>query len=457
MTTTDSGSDETRGRTLAVARAAFGHFCDALTSGNWAPFLACLTDDFEFWFPTGRFKGRHAGTAAAADFFAYVSTVYPGGLFVTLDRVMASETSVAFEFRDTGLLFGRDPYANRVVIVLDVRGDHICGYRDVRQRRDALAMLPTSVSVVYVGPRDGLQLEPSFIDTGVKIELVHRIAEAGVRRIEVTSFVSPAAMPQMRDADAVMRGITRRTPGCSVLGAGAEPPRRRTRHGRRHRRAPRRLQRHRGRESPQHRAHDRRVARGTRRHRPHDVGHRASRGSDPGVVRVPIDWRRRTCTHRAPGRPRVRCGRHRGVRGRLVRIRGSARGRVDGRPAACGASRPAHRAAPARHARPRHRQRVRRGPAGRRVVTRRLRGRPGRGRPRCSSARVGQRRVRRSRGFRCEECGVHTGIDAGRLSATARYIAGILGRPLPGRLHSIGTRHDLFAAIAARGPGGTPT
>ena len=75
-------------------------------------------------------------------------------------------------------------------------------------------MLPTSVSVVDVGPRDGLQLEPSFIDTGVKIELVHRIAEAGVRRIEVTSFVSPAAMPQMRDVDAVMRGITR-TPGCT--------------------------------------------------------------------------------------------------------------------------------------------------------------------------------------------------------------------------------------------------
>jgi ketosteroid isomerase-like protein len=130
VTTTASGSDETRARTLAVASAAFGRFADALANGTWAPFLACITDDFEFWFPAGRFKGRHAGKAAAADFFAYVSTVYPGGLFVTLDRVMASETSVAFEFRDAGLLFGREPYANRVVIVLDVRGDRLCGYRE---------------------------------------------------------------------------------------------------------------------------------------------------------------------------------------------------------------------------------------------------------------------------------------------------------------------------------------
>ena len=130
MTTTTSGSDDARDRARRVASAAFAHFADALATGAWAPFLACLTDDFEFWFPTGRFKGRHAGKAAAVTFFDYVSTVYPGGLFVTLDRVMASETSVAFEFRDTGLLFGREPYANRVVIVLDVRDDRICGYRE---------------------------------------------------------------------------------------------------------------------------------------------------------------------------------------------------------------------------------------------------------------------------------------------------------------------------------------
>lgn len=70
--------------------------------------------------------------------------------------------------------------------------------------------LPPSVDIVEVGPRDGLQLEPAFIPTATKVALVEAVARAGVRRIEVTSFVSPAAVPQMRDADEVMRGIARR-------------------------------------------------------------------------------------------------------------------------------------------------------------------------------------------------------------------------------------------------------
>ena len=71
-------------------------------------------------------------------------------------------------------------------------------------------MLPTRVTLVEVGPRDGLQNEKETVDVAVKIELVHRLQAAGLREIEVTSFVSPKWVPQMADNAAVMAGIARR-------------------------------------------------------------------------------------------------------------------------------------------------------------------------------------------------------------------------------------------------------
>lgn len=68
---------------------------------------------------------------------------------------------------------------------------------------------PETVSVVEVGPRDGLQSEPKFVPTDRKIELVNRLIDAGIRHLEVTSFVSPRAVPQMRDAAEVLAGIDR--------------------------------------------------------------------------------------------------------------------------------------------------------------------------------------------------------------------------------------------------------
>ena len=70
-------------------------------------------------------------------------------------------------------------------------------------------MLPTRVTLVDVGPRDGLQNEKETVDAAVKIELVHRLQAAGLREIEVTSFVSPKWVPQMADNAAVMSGIRR--------------------------------------------------------------------------------------------------------------------------------------------------------------------------------------------------------------------------------------------------------
>ena len=71
-------------------------------------------------------------------------------------------------------------------------------------------MLPSRVTLVEVGPRDGLQNEAEPVATADKIELVHRLQAAGCREIEVTSYVSPKWVPQMADNAAVMRGIERR-------------------------------------------------------------------------------------------------------------------------------------------------------------------------------------------------------------------------------------------------------
>ncbi len=73
-------------------------------------------------------------------------------------------------------------------------------------------MLPDKVTIVDVGARDGLQNEPGVVPTEVKIELIQRLADAGLPVVEATAFVSPKWVPQMADHDAVLRGI-RRKPG----------------------------------------------------------------------------------------------------------------------------------------------------------------------------------------------------------------------------------------------------
>jgi hydroxymethylglutaryl-CoA lyase len=70
-------------------------------------------------------------------------------------------------------------------------------------------MLPTHVQLVDVGPRDGLQNEAQPVAAAHKIELVHRLQAAGLKQIEVTSFVSPRWVPQMGDNTEVMAGIQR--------------------------------------------------------------------------------------------------------------------------------------------------------------------------------------------------------------------------------------------------------
>lgn len=67
-----------------------------------------------------------------------------------------------------------------------------------------------SVEIVEVGPRDGLQLEPGVMPTATKIEFIRRLVDAGLRRIEVASFVNPKKVPQMADAEQVLAGLEKR-------------------------------------------------------------------------------------------------------------------------------------------------------------------------------------------------------------------------------------------------------
>jgi hydroxymethylglutaryl-CoA lyase len=90
------------------------------------------------------------------------------------------------------------------------------------------------VRIVEMGPRDGLQNEKQSIPLATKLELIDRLAQAGLREIEATSFVSPKWVPQMADHDALMRALPRRpgvaypvlTPNLqgfeAALAAGAE-------------------------------------------------------------------------------------------------------------------------------------------------------------------------------------------------------------------------------------------
>ncbi len=70
--------------------------------------------------------------------------------------------------------------------------------------------IPSRVKIVEVGPRDGLQNEKQPVPAAIKIELVHRLQDAGLKEIEVTSFVSPKWVPQMADNAEVMAGIHRK-------------------------------------------------------------------------------------------------------------------------------------------------------------------------------------------------------------------------------------------------------
>lgn len=70
--------------------------------------------------------------------------------------------------------------------------------------------LPNSVTIVEVGPRDGLQNEANFVPTEHKIELINCLSQTGLGRIEITSFVHPKAIPQLQDSEEIVKKIERK-------------------------------------------------------------------------------------------------------------------------------------------------------------------------------------------------------------------------------------------------------
>ncbi len=75
--------------------------------------------------------------------------------------------------------------------------------------------LPEAVEIIEVGPRDGFQILPGLIETSLKVQIIESLIQAGIRRMEVTSFVHPKAVPQMRDAGEVIETVRRN--GCECF------------------------------------------------------------------------------------------------------------------------------------------------------------------------------------------------------------------------------------------------
>jgi len=69
---------------------------------------------------------------------------------------------------------------------------------------------PDRVTLIEVGPRDGFQFEAKIIPTDLKIEIISCMVNAGIKRIQVTSFVHPRVVPQMADAEALLKRLPKK-------------------------------------------------------------------------------------------------------------------------------------------------------------------------------------------------------------------------------------------------------
>jgi ketosteroid isomerase-like protein len=116
--------------TLQIGKQGFDNLMYGLRTNDWNPLLDMLSDDFTFWFPTGKYHGLNTGKERAKQFFEYVNEAFDSSITLTsIERITSSETTVVFEFRDEGRLLGQ-PYKNRIAVSFDISGDKICGYRE---------------------------------------------------------------------------------------------------------------------------------------------------------------------------------------------------------------------------------------------------------------------------------------------------------------------------------------
>jgi len=102
---------------------------------------------------------------------------------------------------------------------IEGRPPHVVPFRPLHPCDDTRAVpetRPKRISIVEVGPRDGLQAEDRVLSTDVKLELLEQLADAGHKAIEATSFVSPKAVPQLSDAEDLMKRVQPR-PGVRYM------------------------------------------------------------------------------------------------------------------------------------------------------------------------------------------------------------------------------------------------
>lgn len=90
-------------------------------------------------------------------------------------------------------------------------------------KNNFIVPVPKYVKIVEVGPRDGLQNEKQIIPTSIKVQLIERLAAAGIPVVEATSFVSPKWVPQMADATDVMKTLQRKPGGLESILQFVQP------------------------------------------------------------------------------------------------------------------------------------------------------------------------------------------------------------------------------------------
>jgi ketosteroid isomerase-like protein len=118
--------------TLKLAQDAFDAFCQSWLIGDFQPFLAMLTNEFNFSYPYGKYRGRFTGQDGKAQIMAKCRDHSEAGDYLKFQpphHITNSETTVMFEFECEGVIEG-EAYHGRIAIALDVSGDRISGFRE---------------------------------------------------------------------------------------------------------------------------------------------------------------------------------------------------------------------------------------------------------------------------------------------------------------------------------------
>jgi ketosteroid isomerase-like protein len=112
---------------IAIARTAWSHLAHGHRTGEFSPYLAMLSEHYEFSIPVGPFRGSNQGKERAKAFFAAVATARPNLTYREPLRICASADTVVIEFEDDGD-FGGYPYRNRIAASFDIKDGLITAY-----------------------------------------------------------------------------------------------------------------------------------------------------------------------------------------------------------------------------------------------------------------------------------------------------------------------------------------